>query len=158
MPSNLHGSSHLTFGFGSLQRAEHSAWELVRMRELIDQSATHNYEAQFRVNIIDEAHTLTEEAQNALLKTLEEPNARQLLVMITQRAESLIPTIRSRCRSHRFQSLPAGLTQQYLEDRAVEPIQAKLLAHLCGGCLGTALDPAQASRCLECPEEEMLTA
>lgn len=113
------------------------------MRELIDQSATHNYEAQYRVNIIDEAHTLTEEAQNALLKTLEEPNARQLLVMITQRAEALIPTIRSRCRSHRFQSLSAGLTQHYLEERGVDPVQAKLLAHLCEGCLGTALDLSQ---------------
>jgi DNA polymerase III subunit delta' len=113
------------------------------MRDLIDQASTHNYEAQFRVNIIDDAHTLTEEAQNALLKTLEEPNARQLLIMVTHKPEALIPTIRSRCRSHRFQPLSAKLTQQHLEHTGVGSVQAKLLAHLCEGCLGAALDLAE---------------
>jgi hypothetical protein len=58
--------------------------------------------AKYKVYIIDEVHMLTNEAFNALLKTLEEPPARTLFVLCTTAPEQLLPTIRSRCQRVRF--------------------------------------------------------
>ena len=51
-----------------------------------------------RVVIIDQAGSLTPEAQNALLKTLEEPPAKTTIILIAENEEALLPTVRSRCR------------------------------------------------------------
>jgi DNA polymerase-3 subunit delta' len=56
----------------------------------------------WRVVIVDDADTMTEEAQNAILKILEEPPAKALLILVTHRPGRLLPTIRSRCRFMRF--------------------------------------------------------
>lgn len=58
----------------------------------------------WRVVIVDDADTMTEEAQNAILKTLEEPPAKALLILVTHRPGRLLPTIRSRCRFIRFEA------------------------------------------------------
>lgn len=59
-----------------------------------------------RAAVIDDADRLTVAAQNALLKTLEEPPSRSLLVLVTARPESLLATIRSRCQRVGFAPLP----------------------------------------------------
>jgi len=56
----------------------------------------------WRVVIVDDADTMTEEAQNAILKILEEPPPKALLILVTHRPGRLLPTIRSRCRFMRF--------------------------------------------------------
>ena len=58
----------------------------------------------WRVVIVDDADTMTEEAQNAILKILEEPPAKALLILVTHRPGRLLPTIRSRCRFIRFEA------------------------------------------------------
>lgn len=65
-----------------------------------------NHENGWRIVIIDEADMMTEEAQNALLKTLEEPPSNTLIMLVASRAGSLMPTIRSRCRVLNFEPLP----------------------------------------------------
>ncbi len=57
----------------------------------------------WRVVIVDDADMMTEEAQNAILKILEEPPAKALLMLVTHRPGRLLPTIRSRCRFMRFE-------------------------------------------------------
>lgn len=61
--------------------------------------------------IIEDAHALTPEAQNALLKTLEEPNSKTKLFLETANADLLLPTIASRC-----QVISLGASQQYSQD------------------------------------------
>jgi DNA polymerase-3 subunit delta' len=57
----------------------------------------------WRVVIVDDADMMTEEAQNAILKILEEPPPKALLILVTHRPGRLLPTIRSRCRFMRFE-------------------------------------------------------
>ena len=61
--------------------------------------------ARSKVVILDEAHMLTEEASNALLKTLEEPPEKVIFIMATTQPEDLAETIRSRCQHFHFRAL-----------------------------------------------------
>jgi DNA polymerase III subunit gamma/tau len=61
--------------------------------------------ARYKVVILDEAHQLTDEASNALLKTLEEPPARVVFILATTRAEDLVETIKSRAQLFQFRLL-----------------------------------------------------
>ena len=61
--------------------------------------------ARYKVVILDEAHQLTDEASNALLKTLEEPPERVVFILATTRAEDLVETIKSRAQLFQFRSL-----------------------------------------------------
>ncbi len=63
----------------------------------------------WRVALIDDADTMTRQAQNGLLKILEEPPQRAVLIVIAHRPGALIPTIRSRCRMLNFQPLPEAV-------------------------------------------------
>ncbi len=69
--------------------------------------------ARGRAVILDEAERLTVEAQNALLKTLEEPPPGALLVLVTAVADRLLPTVRSRCALHRFGPLADAEMEEY---------------------------------------------
>ncbi|MBI4880088.1 MAG: AAA family ATPase [Planctomycetes bacterium] len=66
-----------------------------------------------RAVIVDESERLTAEAQNALLKTLEEPPPGALLVLVTAVAERLLPTVRSRCALYRFGPLTDAEMEEY---------------------------------------------
>jgi len=61
--------------------------------------------ARYKVIILDEAHQLTDEASNALLKTLEEPPERVVFILATTRAEDLVETIKSRAQLFQFRLL-----------------------------------------------------
>jgi DNA polymerase-3 subunit gamma/tau len=63
-------------------------------------------EARYKVYILDEAHMLTEPAFNALLKTLEEPPAHVIFVLVTTEAHKIPLTIRSRCQRFDFRRIP----------------------------------------------------
>jgi DNA polymerase III delta' subunit len=78
------------------------------IREIVGQTAYRPFEGRSRVVIIDQADTLGDDAQNALLKTLEEPPARNVFVLVTARPDVLFDTIHSRCCVLRFAPLSAG--------------------------------------------------
>ncbi len=92
-----------------------------------------------RVVILDEAHMLTAEASNALLKTLEEPPEWVSFILCTTEAERIIPTIKSRCQCFRFEPVServmAETVKEVLEGRgmAYEEKAVKLLSHLAAG-------------------------
>jgi len=75
------------------------------IRELRDRIRLAPTEGRSKVYIIDEAHMLTTEAANALLKTLEEPPAHAVLVLVTTEPHRLPPTILSRCQRFDFRRL-----------------------------------------------------
>jgi len=95
----------------------------------------------WRVVIVDEADTMNRNAQNAILKILEEPPPRALLILICNRLGAMIPTIRSRCRTFHFSPLDETTLTTLLK-RAAPDASAKdikLLAAMSDGSMGRAL-------------------
>lgn len=121
-----------------------------QVRELQHRLALAPYEARHRVALLlrfEEAHL---SAANALLKTLEEPPGQTILLLTACDAESLLPTIVSRCEQLRLRPLSFDHVAQGLQDRwQVEAEQAHLLAHLSGGRPGYALNLSQHPEQLE---------
>jgi DNA polymerase-3 subunit delta' len=90
-----------------------------------------------RVAIIDDADYLNEESANCLLKTLEEPPPRSVLILIGTTPQRQLPTIRSRCQLVRFAPLPDDVLAELLVQQQIVPdaSQAASLARLAGGSL-----------------------
>jgi DNA polymerase-3 subunit delta' len=98
----------------------------------------------WRVAIVDDMDQMNTSAANALLKVLEEPPEKTILLLISHQPARLLPTIRSRCRDLRCQSLPAMLQAQALEKAGFENANDSAIAELSGGSVGAALRLAQA--------------
>jgi DNA polymerase-3 subunit delta' len=71
--------------------------KIEQVREAVDRAMYRPFEGRKRVVIVDEADALVDAAQNALLKTLEEPPPSSMFVLVTARPDVLLPTVRSRC-------------------------------------------------------------
>src|SRR6478609_5184600 len=108
--------------------------------------------ARSKVVILDEAHMLTGEASNALLKTLEEPPDRVIFVMATTEPENLVDTIRSRSQHFHFRALTFGeITQrlQYIaqnERLQIEPGALSVIARMAEGSMRDALSLLEQAR------------
>src|SRR5690349_8829868 len=108
--------------------------------------------ARSKVVILDEAHMLTGEASNALLKTLEEPPDRVIFVMATTEPESLVDTIRSRSQHFHFRALTFGEITGRLEEIAqrenlkIEPGALAVIARMAEGSLRDALSLLEQAR------------
>jgi DNA polymerase-3 subunit delta' len=97
------------------------------------------YQSPFKIVIFLRFQEANANAQNALLKTLEEAPAHALLLLTADNAEQLLPTIVSRCEVMRLRPLTAPGVAGFLEARGLEPEKASLLAHLSSGRTGYAL-------------------
>jgi hypothetical protein len=89
--------------------------------------------------VIEQADLMTAQSQNALLKTLEEPAGRTLIVLLTDQPGALLPTIRSRCQTVRFAALDPALAARELVKRGTDKALAARAAELAGGSVGVAL-------------------
>ena len=98
-------------------------------------------QASRQIAIIDDADCMQDEAANALLKTLEEPPAGSVLILIASNPQQILTTIHSRCQIILFQTLSDEQVKQVLLDNgAVETEdQARVLASLAGGSVEVAL-------------------
>jgi DNA polymerase-3 subunit delta' len=93
-----------------------------------------------RVVIVDDAETLSEAAQNAFLKTLEEPPPESFLILVSATGSALRPTVRSRCQRVTFRPLDAATLERVLIERFEKPAdEARELADHAEGSLGRAL-------------------
>jgi len=112
-----------------------------QMREEIQEPIAYKpFEGRFKVFVVAEAERMTEEAQNCLLKTLEEPPPHSLLILLAARLEPFVDTVVSRCQIVRFRPLPPALVEEILIDgHQMEPERARLLARLSEGSPGQAL-------------------
>jgi len=111
-----------------------------QMRSLSSQINLKPFEGRIKVFIIDPAEKLSLEGANALLKTLEEPPANSLIILITTNLSSLLPTIRSRCQLLHFAVIPRKKLEETLKERfKYKTSEARSLAHLSSGSLGRAL-------------------
>ncbi len=110
-----------------------------QVRGVVEHAAYRPFEGRRRVVIVDQADTMVDEAQNALLKTLEEPPTSSMFVLVTARPEALRPTVRSRCPRLRFGPLSLTDLVQALRARGVREGAAQAAAAAAGGSLGRAL-------------------
>lgn len=88
------------------------------IRELRDHIYFSPSQGKYRVFIIDEVHMLTQDASNALLKTLEEPPSYAVFVLATTEKHKVLPTIQSRCQVFDFRKLPVSVMVSKLEEVA----------------------------------------
>lgn len=129
-----------------------------QVREVGREASLMPFEGRYRVFIFDGAERMSQEAANALLKTLEEPPTRVLLLLIAEREEALLPTVRSRCRRVEMHPLPHQEVVKYLAtQREVESDEAELLARLSRGRLGWALQAVERPELLERRREALDT-
>jgi DNA polymerase III subunit delta' len=111
-----------------------------KIRDLCHMLAMKPYEARCRVVIISDAHTLNPGAGNALLKVLEEPPDRTVLVLTAHHLHDLLPTIASRCQHIRFNPISHDvLTNVLVAKEGISAREADLLATLAKGSLTGAL-------------------
>lgn len=87
-----------------------------QIRDLIENLKYSPAKGKVKVYIIDEAHMLTKEASNALLKSLEEPPSHVYFILATTEPNKLIPTILSRCQRYDFKRLDSALITKYLAE------------------------------------------
>lgn len=119
---------------------EKSVISIHQVRDLINEVAFQPAEARYRVVVLDPAGEMQAAAQNSLLKTLEEPASRTIIVLIAANPYMLLQTIRSRSRMLQFSEIPQDRIEQYLtqtQGMAVE--DARLAAAISGGSLAAAL-------------------
>jgi DNA polymerase-3 subunit delta' len=112
-----------------------------QVRDVVDHRlALRRFEGRRRFVIVDPADAMNPQAQNALLKTLEEPPEDTTLVLVASSPDSLLPTIRSRCLRVPFAPLPEEAIAARLVAAGHAPDEARLAAALSGGSLGRALE------------------
>lgn len=98
------------------------------------------YQGPYKVYIIDHADLMTPQAQNALLKTIEEPPQYAVIMLLTENAEALLPTINSRCVMLRLRYIKDKLIKKYLmESLKVPDYKADLCTAFAQGNMGHAI-------------------
>jgi len=110
-----------------------------RVRDIVDRVGYRPFEGRRRVVIVDEADALVPAAQNALLKTLEEPPSSSVFILITSKPDLLLATVQSRCPRLRFLGLDASDLVAALMKRGRSEAEARAIAATADGSLGAAL-------------------
>ncbi len=111
-----------------------------QIRNLIDRRlAMKRFEGRRGFVLVDPADAMNAQAQNALLKTLEEPPGETTLVLIASSPDALLPTVRSRCLRVSFAPIPVPMVAARLEEAGRGPEEARTAAALSGGSLARAL-------------------
>ena len=110
------------------------------IRGLIDYLSLKPYEGGRHIAIIEQADRMTPPAQNALLKTLENPADEVMFFLVADSAGGLLPTILSRCQTVRFTDLSVEDCAGVLERRGIAPERARLLSGMAQGSVGRALE------------------
>ena len=98
------------------------------------------YSSRYKIYIVPEADLMTVQAQNALLKTLEEPPEYAVIFLLTENADSLLATIRSRCVMLKLRNIKDKLVKKYLMEKMQVPdYQAEICAAFAQGNIGRAV-------------------
>lgn len=112
------------------------------------------YSSPYKIYIMPQADLMTEEAQNALLKTIEEPPAYAVIILLTENAEQLLPTINSRCVMLKLKNIKDSLIKKYLmEQMQIPDYKADVCAAFAQGNMGRAIMLATSEHFNEIKEE-----
>lgn len=114
--------------------------------QLVDDIIIKPYSSRYKIYIIDEAEKLTVQAQNAILKTIEEPPAYGIIIFLTNNSENFLPTILSRCVMLNLRPVKNQLIIEYLmKECKVPEYQAELCAAFAQGRPGRAVKLAKSA-------------
>ena len=121
--------------------------------QLIDDVSIKPYTGPYKIYILNEAEKLTLQAQNALLKTIEEPPAYAVILLLTSNADSLLPTISSRCVTLNLRPVKESDVKEYLMEHMHLPdYQAQIDAAFAQGNIGKAKQIAESTEFAEMAE------
>ncbi|MDH3454444.1 MAG: DNA polymerase III subunit delta', partial [Desulfuromonadales bacterium] len=116
-----------------------TAIKISQIRELKKKLTFPPFEANHRVVLLAEIHTMRREAANSMLKTLEEPPEDTIIILTGDEAGGILPTILSRCQIIPFFSLPLDQVAKTLqEETEISPAEATSLAAAAEGSIGRA--------------------
>ncbi len=125
----------------TIEPGESGSIKIEQVRDAIDRAVYRPFEGRRRVTIVEQADALVMQAQNALLKTLEEPLPASVFVLVTSRPDTLLPTVRSRCAHLRFGRLQVVEVASVLEQsHGYSHADALKAAAASDGSIGRALD------------------
>jgi DNA polymerase III subunit delta' len=111
--------------------------------QLVADVAIRPEESKYKVYIIDEAEKMNEAAQNALLKTIEEPPEYAVILLLTTSASVFLPTITSRCVTLTLRPVADKQIVEFLKEKGIEEEKAKICAAFAQGVPGKAVMLAQ---------------
>ena len=117
---------------------EKNTIKIEQIRDLQDTMALTSYAGGMKIAIIRRADCMNVNAQNALLKTLENPTGDALFFLLTEAPSALLPTVVSRCLTVRFRCLEPAACAEVLQRQGVAHERAALLAALSQGSVGRA--------------------
>ena len=109
--------------------------KIAQMREMQEKVYQKPIVSDRKIFIIDQAEKMTEEAQNSLLKTLEEPPEYMVIILITSNENKLLNTVKSRCTRINFTGLSKQEISKYAESHQINIVSQNLL-EMCGGSIG----------------------
>lgn len=121
-----------------VEPGDSGAIKIEAIRDVVDRAAYRPFEGRRRVVIIDEADAALPAAQNAMLKTLEEPPSASTFILVTSRPDALLPTVRSRCPRLRFRPLGLDDVTEVLVRQGRAPAEARAIAAIADGSVGQA--------------------
>jgi len=125
--------------------AERRAVAIDQVRDLKREAAYPPYEGKWKIFILEDTEQMRAEAANSLLKVLEEPPPRIVIILLSESTEALLPTLVSRAQLVRFTLVSANEIADALTTRAGVPVErARFLAAMAGGRVGAALEAAGA--------------
>jgi len=114
--------------------------KIEQVRDVIDRAGFRPFEGRRRVVVVDEADAMVAPAQNALLKTLEEPPSASIFILVSSLPDALLPTVRSRCPRLRFSPLsPSEVAAVLVRDHEYSEANAHAAAADADGSVGRAL-------------------
>ena len=115
--------------------------KIEQIRDVVERSGYRPFEGRRRVVIVDQAEALGIPAQDSILKTLEEPPSASVFVLVTDRPDVLLPTVRSRCQRLRFGPLsPADVAAVLIRDHGMTDSEAHAAAAAADGSIGRAIE------------------
>lgn len=118
--------------------------------QLVNDIQIKPYDGGYKIYIIDEAQLMTPAAQNAILKTIEEPPAYAVIMLLTTNEEAFLPTILSRCITLKLKPLDDKLVKKYLMiNHGISEYDADICASFARGCIGRALELADSEDFME---------
>lgn len=136
--------------FSVVQAEDGRALKVDQIRELQRTLSLSPYEATYKIALLLRFEAANPNAANALLKTLEEPPPKVVMLLTASDAEALLPTIISRCEVIRLRPLSIEQVSEGLQTRWELPTdEAHLLAHLSGGRPGFALNLSKNTEVME---------
>ena len=128
-----------------LEPGDSGTIKIDEVRDVVQRAGYRPFEARRRVVVIDEADALVPAAQNALLKTLEEPPPASIFILVSSLPDALLPTVRSRCPRLRFGPLsPGEVAEALIRDHDYAEPEARAAAADADGSIGRALSAQSA--------------